>query len=124
MIDFRFELNDLPPSINKLYIPRVSRRGEVFIQKDSAAEVFEKVVWAEIRRPVQPFDAKMSISIIFEIKDKKQLETCDVDNMLKCLFDTLQSTGVIKNDKLFYKLKDIEKRTGIKDKVIGHITDL
>lgn len=123
MIDFHFVVNELPPSINRMYKPRISKGRGLYIQKDIAARSFEYSASVEIKRPKTPFDVKMCLSLIFEIKDSRKLKTCDVDNMIKCTQDSLQKIGVIKNDSLIYKLKDIEKRTGLKDRVIGHISE-
>lgn len=122
MIDFHFTINELPPSLNKMYRPGVSYKRGLHIKKDMSAGEFEYSASCEIKSPKEPFDSKLSVSIIFEIKDKRKLSVSDVDNMLKCLFDALQHIGVIKNDNLIYKI-DIEKRKGQRDKVIGHITE-
>ncbi len=123
MIDFKFQINELPPSVNRMYRPRATMRRGLFMQKNAVADSFEYSAGFEVKAPKEPFDKKLCISIIFEIKDPRKLKVCDIDNMLKCLFDSLQKIGVIKNDNLIYKIKDIEKRAGKKDKVIGHITE-
>lgn len=123
MIAFKFQVNDLPPSVNKMYRPSVSRYGVASIKKNPEAGIFERSAWAEIKAPKEPYDVKLMVSVLFEIKDAKQLKTCDIDNMLKCLFDTLQKIGVVTNDKLFYRIRDIEKRQAKKDRVTGFITE-
>lgn len=121
MIDFHFIINDLPPSVNRLYHP--GKYGGIY--KDKSAGVFLRSAWADIKKkPKVPFDSKMSLSLVFEIKDKKKLKVSDTDNFLKATVDTLQKLKIIKNDNLIYKLKDIEKRQGIKDRVIGHLTEM
>lgn len=122
MINYNFEINELPPSVNRMYRPRASMARGLYIQKDQSAGAFEYSAGYEVEAPSEPFDCKLSMSIIFEIENKKKLKVCDTDNMLKCLFDTLQKIGVIKNDNLIYKIQ-VEKRGGKKDKVIGHITE-
>ncbi len=123
MIDFKFTINELPLSVNRMYKPKVSRYRGLYVQKNPLAGSFEYSASCEIKVPKEPFDQKLCISLIFEIKDKRKLKVCDVDNMLKCLFDSLQNIGIIKNDNLIYRIKDIEKRIGQKDRVIGHITE-
>ncbi len=121
MIDFHFTINELPPSINRIYHPSVSMTRGLRIKKDPAAKAFEYSAYIEIKTPEDAFDEPMVLSIVFEIKDPKKFKVCDIDNMLKCLCDSLQKTDVIANDKLIYKII-AEKIPAKKDRTVGHIT--
>lgn len=52
-------------------------------------------------KPRRPFDKNLYLKIIFFFSKKNN---CDIDNLLKNLFDALQKDGYLSNDKIIKKI--------------------
>lgn len=121
MKEFTFRINEIPPSVNRLYRPAYSGKRGLHIRKNEVALDFETSAWAEIDYYDDPFDVPVVLDVLFEIKDTKKFNKSDIDNMMKILLDSLQKVGVIKNDNLVYKII-MEKRIGDQDSTNGTIS--
>ena len=85
-----------PPSVNRLW--RYTSRG-VYRTKQYRAYLDECAVLHRTLEP--PFDMPVRCEILAAPPDKR---VRDLDNLAKCLLDTLQHTNAITNDHLVHDL--------------------
>ena len=79
-----------PPTINNYYVR--SKYGAIFINQKGRS--YRAAVQYNMRHE-KPIEGKIKLHIDVFPPDKKKR---DMDNLNKCLLDSLQNTGVIKDD--------------------------
>lgn len=93
---FRLEL-PYPPSVNRYYR---SFGGRVVISRDGRRYT-DAVVSMFSSLEMRPIDYEVSLSIDVYPPDRRRR---DIDNILKCLFDSLVKGGALKDDSLIKRL--------------------
>lgn len=95
-------INGLPPSVNSLYI-----RSKKRVFKSQAGKKYEKKVLKILtKRP--RIESPIALVIEYHIRTSQKFKRRDLDNMDKCLIDSLQLSGQFRNDN------QIVFRAGIK----------
>lgn len=95
----------LPPTTNHIYgITAMGGHARMYVTKDGK-DWFEKAGYEILKqhRKRTPIETKCEIWIQIHVSSDR-----DVDGSAKPILDVLQKSGVVKNDKLFYKM-DIER---------------
>ena len=91
MIDFTFPL---PPSVNHYY--GHTSNGGMYIKADGK-KYREIVKWMSKGKRI---DSLVSATVIFAFPDRHRR---DIDNGLKCLFDSMKEAGVYPDDSYIYE---------------------
>lgn len=94
----------MPPSVNAMY--RRSR-GSFGMYKTAEAKAWVEDCRRVIRRK-NPLKGRVDVSVNFYFERE-----CDLDNRFKALFDVLQETNVIENDRQIYSIvatKDFDRK--------------
>lgn len=94
-----FTVYQKPLSVNQLYC--ITRTGKKYLNPKH--KKFKEEM--QINSNNEMFDCKMRIEIEYYID---RVNTSDWDNPNKALNDSLEATGIIKNDALIFKA-DVEK---------------
>jgi len=101
----------LPAKANRGRIFRNSKTGKNFVYIDKDVE--KKIKDAELQISHQykgkPIEYPVEVNVFFFFKTKRRR---DLDNIMKTLGDVLESSGVLKDDKLIFREK-LEKFLGI-----------
>lgn len=96
-----------PPALNALY--GHNKFGSVYLKAKGRAWK-EECVYTIRALGLEPFTGEVSVNIL--------LKTCrhqDIDGVLKILFDSIQSSGIIKDDYQIFELKITKKKVKIAD---------
>ena len=89
-----------PPSLNNYY--HANGYGGLYVSKEG--KVYRKRVCGEIYKQTRNkirINTEVSVVIDTYPPDRRRR---DIDNILKCLLDALQDSGIIKNDNLISEL--------------------
>ncbi len=120
---YKFDIPDLPMSVNRLYKPRVSRYGTSFIQKNARAADFANTMNYTCRKPKEPMPKWLSVNVVYTFKSNKKFLTADIDNMMKVFFDALATCQIIENDRFVYEFS-VKKVLGDADSTSGYIEQM
>lgn len=82
----------LPPSVNSIY-----SRSKYGVYKRKVAKNFENIVLKHLLKR-KKYTGPLCLLIEYHIKSEKSYNKRDLDNFDKCLIDSLQLSGQIKND--------------------------
>jgi len=105
-----------PPSVNRLW--RYTARG-VYRTKQYRAYLDECALLHRSSDP--PFDAPVRCEILASPPDKR---VRDLDNLAKCLLDTLQHINAITNDHLVHELHMKWDRMNVQNGVMVMVAPL
>lgn len=89
---------DLPPlSVNKAFQGRRYRTPEYRSWGDAA-----KWLLSQLKPAPMPLNRKVGLRVVWHLRNAAR---CDVDNPLKALCDALVRSGILKDDRLVWKIE-------------------
>lgn len=102
----------IPPSVNHYWKPR--RGGGIYVCSEGKAYRHIALSAANFRR-IQPVEPFVGVDIVFVPSDRRLR---DIDNIQKCLLDSLQFAGFYENDS---KVIDLRIRKTVPDKPLSGV---
>lgn len=109
---YEFEL-PLPPSVNKLYVPRYNHsKRKPFMQESAEAKNYKKAVALLLSQHVAKNGTLQERGIKIHV-DFYLSHDRDVDNGIKILFDALTDAKFWVDDRLVYKLSATKQKARI-----------